>query len=91
MIGTIRTLDPAMQDIIHEKIKLTAETIAASQGATVDVEITRAVPVTYNNEELTQRAVKWIKNAAGDENVFLRKATTGAEDFSAIRTAPGAK
>ena len=82
MIGTIRTLDPAMQDIIHEKLKLTAETIAASQGATVDVEITRAVPVTYNDEELTARAVNWLRTAAGDENVFLRKATTGAEDFS---------
>ena len=82
MIGTIRTLDPAMQDIIHEKIKITAENIARSQGATVDVEITKAVPVTYNNVDLTEKSLKWLRNAAGDENVFLRKATTGAEDFS---------
>jgi amidohydrolase len=82
MIGTIRTLDPEMQDIIHEKIRHTATTIAASQGATVDVDIQRYVPVTYNNPELTAKAVPWLQNAAGAEHVNLRKAMTGAEDFS---------
>lgn len=82
MIGTIRTLDPDMQDIIHEKIRHTATTIAASQGATVDVDIQRYVPVTYNNPELTAKAVPWLENAAGKEHVNLRKAMTGAEDFS---------
>jgi amidohydrolase len=82
MIGTIRTLDPDMQDIIHEKIRHTATTIAASQGATVDVDIQRYVPVTYNNPELTAKAVPWLQNAAGAEHVNLRKAMTGAEDFS---------
>ncbi|MCP4457607.1 MAG: amidohydrolase [Cytophagales bacterium] len=82
MIGTIRTLDPDMQDIIHEKIRLVAKTMAASQGATVDVDIQRFVPVTYNNPELTARAVQWLENAAGADHVTLRKAMTGAEDFS---------
>lgn len=82
MIGTIRTLDPAMQDLIHEKMQLTAEHIAKSQGATADLQITRGVPVTYNDPDLTSRSVKWLENAAGAENIFLRKAITGAEDFS---------
>jgi len=82
MIGTIRTLDPEMQDIIHEKIRKVATAMAESQGATVDVEIERYVPVTYNNPDLTAKAVKWIENAAGADHVNLRKAMTGAEDFS---------
>lgn len=48
MVGTIRTLDVEMQDKIHEKIRLTAEHIAKSQGAEVEVEIIRYAPVTFN-------------------------------------------
>ena len=36
MVGTIRTLDPNMQKIIHEKIKRTATLIAESAGATAE-------------------------------------------------------
>lgn len=82
MIGTIRTLDPDMQALIHEKIKLTATKIAESQGATAEVNISDGTPVTYNNPELTSRAVKWLENAAGAEHVNLRPAITGAEDFA---------
>ena len=39
LIGTIRTLDVEMQDIIHKKIILTATKIAESFGATADVQI----------------------------------------------------
>jgi len=46
LIGTIRTLDTAMQDKIHADIRRTAAHIAASQGATVTVEIDRGYPVT---------------------------------------------
>ncbi|MEQ9231330.1 MAG: amidohydrolase, partial [Cyclobacteriaceae bacterium] len=73
MIGTIRTLDPAMQDIIHEKIRKVAKSMAESQGATVEVDIQKYVPVTYNNPELTAKAVSWLNNAAGAEHVNLRK------------------
>jgi amidohydrolase len=82
LVGTIRTLDTDMQKIIHEKIRHTATTIASSQGATADVNIIVGYPVTYNDPDLTARAVKWMQNAAGAENVSLRKAMTGAEDFS---------
>jgi Metal-dependent amidase/aminoacylase/carboxypeptidase len=82
LIGTIRTLDTEMQRIIHEKMRLTAEKIAESQGATADLEIIKGYPVTYNDPELTIQAVEWLKNAAGKENVKTRTASTGAEDFS---------
>lgn len=82
MIGTIRTLDPEMQEIIHEKIRHTATTIAESMGATAEVEIERGVPVTYNDPELTQRMLPSLEAAAGGENVILENAITGAEDFS---------
>ena len=82
MIGTIRTLDVDMQDLIHEKIRLTATKIAESAGAVAEVDITRGVPVTYNDPELTGLMLPTLMRTAGEDHVLLRKATTGAEDFS---------
>jgi amidohydrolase len=90
MIGTIRTLDTAMQHIIHEKIRLTATKIAESAGATAEVTIKTAVPVTYNNPNLTRLMLPTLFTAAGEDNVILTNAVTGAEDFSFFaREIPG--
>lgn len=82
MIGTIRTLDTAMQRQVHEKIRRTAQSIAESAGATADVNIRIGYPVTYNNPDLTARMLPSLEKAAGEENVRVIKAMTGAEDFS---------
>jgi len=82
MTGTIRTLDTAMQRIIHEKIRHVAMTIAESAGATAEVEIRRGTPITYNNPELTAKMLPTLERTAGKENVFLTEAFTGAEDFA---------
>jgi len=82
MIGTIRTLDTDMQSIIHDKIRLTATKIAESAGATVDVDIQIGYPVTFNNPELTRKMIPTLFRIAGEENVHLFPASTGAEDFS---------
>lgn len=82
MVGTIRTLNTEMQKKIHEKIRLTATKIAESAGAVAEVEIRIGVPVTYNQPELTAQMVPTLQAVAGKENVILRKAITGAEDFS---------
>lgn len=82
LVGTIRTLDTQMQDLIHEKIKLTAESIAISAGAKAEVEIRRVVPVTYNDPALTNQMLPSIQKVAGSKNVHLVNAVTGAEDFS---------
>ncbi|MBK8877485.1 MAG: amidohydrolase [Haliscomenobacter sp.] len=82
MIGTIRTLDPDMQDLIHQKIKLTATNIAEASGATAIVDIERGVPVTFNSIELTQAMGPTMKRVAGEDNVVLTRAITGSEDFS---------
>ncbi|WP_235298481.1 amidohydrolase [Portibacter marinus] len=82
LVGTIRTLDTDMQDKIHEKIKSTAEHIAASQGATVEVEISKGPPVTFNDRELTQKMLPTLFRSAGEENVRVIPAITGAEDFA---------
>jgi len=81
LIGTIRTLDTAMQDKIHADIRRTAESIAASQGATATVEIERGYPVTYNDPELTGMMAPTLERVGGEKAIRI-DAITGAEDFS---------
>lgn len=82
MVGTIRTLDTGMQNIIHEKIRHVATTTAESMGATAEVEIEKGYPVTYNDPDLTEQMLPTLQDMAGSENVLLSDAITGAEDFS---------
>jgi amidohydrolase len=82
MTGTIRTLDTAMQRIIHDKIKLTASKIAEASGATAETTIDSKTLVTYNDPALTDQMLPSFVKAAGKENVIEINAVTGAEDFS---------
>lgn len=82
MTGTIRTLDKKMQALIHENIRRTAVNIAESAGALAEVEIEIGVPVTINDPILTAKMLPSIFEAAGEDNVLVTKAVTGAEDFA---------
>ncbi|MCB9356283.1 MAG: amidohydrolase [Lewinellaceae bacterium] len=81
MVGTIRTLDTAMQRQIHERLIRTATMIAESAGARAEVRIENKTPVTYNDPALTARSLPSLREAAGEENVIEQKPRTGAEDF----------
>ena len=80
MIGTIRSLDAKMRDDIHQRIKRTAEEIAASAGAKADVAIETGYPITYNDPSLTERIAPVFRRLTSDVQVV--NPTLGAEDFS---------
>jgi amidohydrolase len=82
MAGTIRTLDAQMQKDVHEKIRLTAQKIAESMGAQVEVAFDTKTLVTYNTPELVKKMLPSLEKAAGQGNVIEDVWTTGAEDFS---------
>jgi len=82
MVGTIRTLDVEMQDIIHAKIEKTAKLIAESAGATAEVKIDKYAPVTFNHLNLTKQMIPSFYTAIGEDNVIITPAVTGAEDFA---------
>jgi amidohydrolase len=82
MTGTIRTLDTAMQNEIHERMRRTVTKIAESAGATADITIDKKTLITYNDPHLVQKALPSIRRTAGDDNVLIMDAMTGSEDFS---------
>ena len=82
MIGTIRTLDEDMQNVIHERLHAMVPQIAAAYGSTATITINKSTALTYNNEALTKMMVPTLERAVGAANVHVIKAITGAEDFS---------
>jgi len=82
LAGTIRTFDEGVRAQLHERLKRTAESIAAASGATASVRIDGMTPVTYNDPALTERMVPTLKRVLGDGNVKLGQPTTTAEDFA---------
>jgi amidohydrolase len=90
MEGTIRAFSPEMQDEMHRRIRLTAESIAQSAGATAKVDIARQYPITFNNPALTEKMLPTLRRVAGVENVSIQAPVTAAEDFSFFaQKAPG--
>lgn len=82
MTGTIRTLDTAMQRIIHERMLRTVTKIAESAGATAELNIDKKTLITYNDPALVKKMLPSLQRTAGEENVSWMDAMTGSEDFS---------
>lgn len=69
MEGTIRTLDPAMQKDVHERIRTTATKIAEASGATVEINIDTKTLVTYNTPELVRQMLPSLETEIGRAHV----------------------
>ena len=82
MIGTVRTLDPTMRELIMRRMNEMARDIAKAYGGTATIEWQNNTVVTYNDPALTAQMVPTLEAMAGKENVQIMKATTGGEDFS---------
>ncbi|PCE64012.1 M20 family metallopeptidase [Sediminicola luteus] len=82
MIGTLRTLDNDMRSMIQRRMKEMVEGLAKTYGGSAEIVFDPGYPITYNDPDLVSQMLPSLQKVAGNDNVFLRKATTGAEDFS---------
>ena len=82
MIGTIRTLDSGMKELIRKRMNELVTRVASAYGAEAKISITDGASITYNDPDLTAMMLPTLQNIAGKENVILSDAVTGAEDFS---------
>ena len=82
MIGTIRTLDKDMKELIRKRMQEMVPAIAQAYRAEAKVTIQDGADITFNNEALTEKMIPTLERVAGKENVYEINAITGAEDFS---------
>jgi len=82
MIGTIRTLDRDMKELIRKRIQEMVPAIAKAYRAEATIEIQDGADITFNNEALTKKMIPTLERVAGSQNVYEIDAITGAEDFS---------
>jgi amidohydrolase len=84
MLGTLRALSKEDEAMIIDRVKTIVTKTAEANGATVDIKIpwSSKYPITYNDPALTAKMLPTLQKTAGDANVVLVPAETGAEDFS---------
>ena len=80
LLGTVRTLKPDVQDLAERRIGEIARGIAASFGATAEVDYVRGYPATVNHDEQTD-FVAGIAAAISSVETDIPP-QMGSEDFS---------
>ncbi len=88
--ASIRTMDPAVQDFVEDRIKAIVANTAAAYGATVEMEYRRGYPVTMNAPANTDFAIAAARRVSGAVDADVAP-MMGSEDFSYMLNArPGA-
>ncbi len=86
MTGTLRTFDAAQRERIKARIVTTVTNLAASYGATAEVNFRASGALTFNDAGLSRRVQPWLEEAAGAANVnAFSRPTTVSEDFSSYQ------
>lgn len=81
MSGTIRTYDEGVRAQVGDDLKLSAQKIAESAGATAQISVEPMYSTTINDAELAERMAPAIERAA-DGKVGTAELPGAAEDFS---------
>ena len=90
MKGTVRTMDPAVQDYAERRISEIATGTASALGASAQVDYRRGYPVTVNAPENTGFAAEVARAVSGHVDADTPP-LMGAEDFSfMLNERPGA-
>lgn len=89
--GTIRTVSEAMRASVAGWVRQVAGGVAATHGATIDLEVVPGYPVTVNDAEATAWFRKLAVDLVGEKMTNdLAAPIMGAEDFSyVLRRVPG--
>ena len=92
LLGTVRTLSPAVQDLCEARIAAVSQNVCAAFGATATVDYVRGYPVTMNDPAKTAFMVEVAKALVGEQAVDTTPPPMmGAEDFSfMLNERPGA-
>lgn len=82
LAGTFRTMDESWRKTAHRHIRELASGIAASHGASSEVEIREGYPSIYNNPEITQLVKSNAIELLGANNVVNLEPRMTTDDFA---------
>ena len=81
--GTVRTLNPDIQERMPELITRTSKGIAEALGCSCDVEYIKGYPPLVNNAKLVTLVSESIKKSCGDDSLIIaEQPELAAEDFA---------
>ncbi len=86
LIGTVRTLDPKMRELIMRRMTEMAADIAKAYGGSATIEWQNNTVVTYNDPALTAQMVPTLQAVAGKENVVLERRPRAGRIFPIFRS-----
>ena len=88
--GTVRTFDPAVQDVVERRMNEILDGITRAGGGSYELDYQRIVPVTVNDRDLAERVSPALAAIVGDDDVHVLPPTATAEDFAYFaREIPG--
>lgn len=92
VVGTVRTFDAAVQDLVERRLSELCGSIAAAMGARAEVRFERLYPATINTEAEAAFGAEVARELVGPEHTIVDlEPSMGAEDFSfMLRERPGA-
>lgn len=82
MIGTVRTFEPELQDMMIENIEKLTKSTAEGAGATAHLNYEKGYPAVVNHSKETALLKETAVHVIGEDNVFEMTPVMGGEDFS---------
>jgi metal-dependent amidase/aminoacylase/carboxypeptidase family protein len=83
IIGTVRTFDPEVQDMVERRMNEITQGYAAAHEVQVELDYERGYPATVNEKTATAFAVSVAQEISGEAGVNSEaEREMGAEDFS---------
>lgn len=90
LVGTIRALDSATRERLHQRVREIAQGVAAASRATATVTINPGYPVTVNDPAMAAFARGVAGTVVAPEHVVEGRPVMGSEDMSYfLNAAPG--
>jgi len=89
LMGTVRSLDPALRDMAEARLQTLCDSVAAGFGGKITLDFQRSYPVMVNHDEQTGFAAEMARRVSGDcdEAPLIM----GGEDFAfMLEERPGA-
>jgi amidohydrolase len=80
--GTVRTYDPAVQDLIERRMREVLDGVTRAGGGSYELVYRRDNPPLINDDALAAWARERLVGRLGAANVVPNKAVMGAEDFA---------